>query len=917
MWAATLSSVLLLGLLSQTVNAGKVRGLRFTESSKCGDLICMKEQYEEILKNDGYLYLPPKHEENFGRHARIKVDRLMIFMGLLGSDHQMHNVDMSLSKNNLQLRIVGFYDLTDGLASYNVSRAETGYIRLEHIYTLEEQGHIQISVGAILAPRWSMPEITLDTAAKVIAKDHKVKFPRSIRFVQDWNIFELGVVGGHRSEIYDNTDLVRYGMDNIGFKHKIEFGKFSGFLKKEDLKKSIIKLLCKVQIPLLNPSDEYSSGPTANTSIPLFFEAGDSVPFDCSVVSNPLARKLCTRAMRKGSIEVHYDLVRGFWEPYILLGFDVGYGDNAFSHFYNSFYKGQKLSVAIHDIELGKNLKIGKASFFVKFSPSNAFQLGFGLQGSVALTLFKQKINFKSTVKLPITGAGSIKLESKGVVQLLWKLPIWIGNLKAGAKLFQGNLPVGGALAAEINLGWAPTEKDGDTRLKGMALVSFDATSISDTYLYAKFNPITIQSLINMFLGHKRFELPSFLGSTGISGLDERHGRVKPQIVYDSFAKGKEALLPEKFPQNPEQFIAVFTAIALQTDIVSGLDHSAIMQPGLTVIGQVNVLGVAAKTYARVDYMHLGMELDLTLDPVILGNGLVKLTAANVVSERIPTYMQSRGPNIYVAFQLLPDFNKWPAPEVRMSGALEVFGVRVALDVELSRYGFHFKTELNIWDWFVAKCIIEVKSYDKGLQNGARVYGELTIGSLKQLSKGFFNKVLKKLASVFFWKRLHDGKDADIIDRDGRRRLGLRKFGESLKKLGKKIFSPITKATLLSVKFDLNNANPDSSIPVFTEFAITIFGKHLIRYKSKKHVLHFGNQLNDAQEDSIAQETINDLDDCLADCEIKDQTCIDRVKDCQNLNFEPISRPDGFDDDNVSDDSGGFIDRDASIKFFN
>lgn len=868
MWLYVSVAVLLVCFFS-TIEAANIRA----KSLQCGDLVCIKDQFEAALAKDGYIHLGQEHEKHFGRAIQVQLQRLLFFMGIgHGSTPDVvEHVQLELSENQLQLRLIGFIDKTKAGVAFNVSqdaKSLPGYIRLEHIYSLEEQSFIGISCGATFQSRFNShpTELSIDSAARVMTLDQKgVKFPKFIRFLQDWDILEFGVVGSTRHTIQGNVALREHGARRIGFKAETEFDVYTGFLSHELTNVPGIGYFSRVRLPIDESLIEI-----------------ETIPFNCAVVEHVVSRKMCQRAVKMGNPRFGYALREGSWEPYVIIGFDIGYGDTIPAHLTNALVNGQSLSLALNDIEF-KHFVIEIAKFQVSWAVASPHQLEFGIAGEVSLELFKKTFVFVTEVAFPIVGTVSIALHKIGMSRVLGKLPLWIGNLQAEGEFFEGVLPIAGVFGGEVHIGWEPRPDDEDTRLKALALVNVGPFEPTETFFYAKFSPITIQSLLNMFVGHTRWQMPSFIGSTGIKGLDERHGRLTLRRVKDDLNQTQMVLAPKHFPENPEQFIVTFAPVAMETSIIFEIDSTAIIQPGVTVIGQVNVLGVAARLYARVDVLHLGAELDLELDPVRLGNGLVTLTAADIQSERVPDYLRSAGPNMYLAFQAIPSRHSWPSPEFRLSGALEVFGARVGLDVEVSKYGFHFKTEVNVWDWFVAKCIIEVKCHNGGLGNGVRVYGEVTVDSLKQLAKGFFNKVLKKMLGVAPWEKVIEKQE--IIDRDAdKRRLGfkgkMKKFGKSLKKLGKKLVSPITKIQLLSVKFDLNNANPDKSIPVFTEFQITLFGIHFVKYKSKVRTLSFDKPLQLQEEDQLVQDTIEELEECLADCEAQDESCLARVHEC-------------------------------------
>ena len=790
------------------------------------DLVCIKDAYEEFYNENHFLLLPSEHSKYFGKRSQLKLQRLTTYMGLVKAmDQHLTDLTFELSKNNMQLRLIGNCSNSVAQEQYNLPENQIGTIRMEYIYTLEEQGYIANATSAILLPESnSAPDITVEAAANIgreVNGQNPIVFPRFLRFLRRFSVFQLGVVGASRTHISGNTALRQYGATHIGFKHKIQFGKYTDFLRNENLKKPQIEYFLKVRLP-----------------------PGQSGPVNCALIIQRDARRVCFRVFRIAAFKILHERVKDMWVPHFLVGLEIGYGENLFSQAYNTLVKGVMVSFITNNIVVAPNLEMTEASCGIRLAPLGNL-LTFELKGKVEISLFGELFQLKAKVYFPLTGGTGLKLYQKGMTRLLWILPIWLGNIKAQGSILPSIVPLQGALGAEINIGWDP--KDGpDTRLKGMGMVQFRKLS---SFIYLKLSPITIQSLINMFVGHERWSLPKMIADTGIRGLENRQGKLKRKVFWFNTERKRHILRPREFAENPDQFLIVLAPFMLQVEHVRGLDNSPIIQPGLTVIGQVNILGVASNLYVRVDPLHLGLELDISLEPLSLGNGLVKLTSPEIPYDKnILDFMQTRGPRIYTGFDIIPGKGrKVKAPEFRISAALEVFGARIGIDVELSRNGFHVKAELNVWDWFIAKCIIRVKSHHKGLSNGVRVYGELTVESLARLTNGFFKKVLKKM-KFSKWKRP----------------AALKRFFKKQKtklKRWRNILRPITHVKLLRVKFDLNNI--ELSQRSITEFEITLFGVHVIKIKSKKQSIFFGRSLSANEEEQMALELLNNAQESI------------------------------------------------------
>ena len=78
-------------------------------------------------------------------------------------------------------------------------------------------------------------------------------------------------------------------------------------------------------------------------------------------------------------------------------------------------------------------------------------------------------------------------------------------------------------------------------------------------------------------------------------------------------------------------------------------------------------------------------------------------------------------------------------------------------------------------------------------------------------------------------------------------------------------------AQILSIKFDVHNANPDRALPVFTELQITLFGFHFIRYKAGQRHMFYDRRLNEQEEDAMIEQVVEDLDTCFSPC-LQDET---------------------------------------------
>lgn len=93
---------------------------------------------------------------------------------------------------------------------------------------------------------------------------------------------------------------------------------------------------------------------------------------------------------------------------------------------------------------------------------------------------------------------------------------------------------------------------------------------------------------------------------------------------------------------------------------------------------------------------------------------------------------------------------------------------------------------------------------------------------------------------------------------------------------------PVTKVKLFSIKFDLDRTTPDRSIPAFLEFHITLLGVHLIRYQSTQRLRPFDRALNIDEIDDLVQDVMEDVEECLSDCDVKDHECIANASECKS-----------------------------------
>ena len=791
------------------------------------DLGCIKQQFEA---HEDRLNLPEQHEKYFGESSRNHLEVLMMSMGLThASELTIHDVTFELSQNNLQLRVIGFTSTSVVSKAFHIiPDFKKKGIRIEHVYSVLEQGHIGIRIGVVMKEEYgSPPDLTLASAMELTERNSKASY--FLKEVKQWQVSSVGVAGGSIDRIDSNYGLLKSGAH--GFKHAHEFEYYTDTLDHQRISAPGINFLFRVEIPT-----EISKPDLGRV-------------FQCNQLS-PRLQRMCFSALQYSQMKIYNHEV----EPYAVIGMQSGYLHNSDSHWINSLMSGHRLTFSVRDIRLGNHWSIKEANTFVFWGPTGVAFPRFGITGDLEVELFQTKLKMTAILSFPLLGAPYLALHNEGLTRVLSVLPIWIGNVQAGCSLYKGALPTGATFGAEINIGWEPTENE-DTRLKGMALIDFDPLYVTKSFIYAKFNPITIQSMLNMLVGHSRWNLPSYLGSNGIRGLDKRHG----QLTFEPEKRkhGEGVLRPTEIPENSDQFIAVFAPLALETTRIYGTDSTFLIQPGLTVFGQMSLLGVAAKLYLRVNYMELEAEVDFTLDRVSLGNGLAQLTSGNVVSARkIPEFMQNDGPIVYAS--LHRDF-KEQEPEFRVSGAIELFGGRAGFDVELSPFGFHFKTELNIWDWFVAKCIIEVKHLNTSY--GIRVYGEITLDSLEALVHGFFDKVATKLIAL--------GPSFDTSA-----------FGPCAGAFETWRPRSITNVKLVGLKFDLDNLQQKNSFPAFAEFEITLFGVSIL-YKSNEYNFNFDQDSSQTMVNILAESAIDDLEECVDTCNQPNQCCT-AISQCQS-----------------------------------
>lgn len=817
MWCIVVYHLLLVSIAARDFQLPQTVQVAPVERQADCDLICIKKQYESILLRTGELDLPKQHEIYFGKQSRRRLQKIMMSMGLIYAKRlSIHDVTLELSENNLQLRVIEFSSASVVSEAFHIiPDLEKQGIRIEHVYTLLEQGFIGIYVGAVMREKFgAQPDLTVASAIKLTSNERNANVPVFLKGLNNWKVFGMGVAGGSMVRVKKNLGLLSYGAQYSGFKHEPEFQHFTGALDHQALSASSVDFLFRAHLP-----------PRPN--LRRFLK--------CEKLS-PKFQKMCLSLLPYGQMKV-YDPPEGTKRSYVRVGLSSGFGENAESRLFSSLTTDRSLTVSVQDIIFGRHWSISEASARITWGQE---YLRFGVTGELELEIFQSKIAMSADLSFPLFGSPFLALHNEGMTRLHWALPIWIGNLQTSAELLEGALPTAGTLGGEINIGWKPTEKE-DTRLKGMVLVDIEPLSPSNSFIYAKFSPITVQSLVNMFVGHSRWVLPKMLGSNGIPGLDQRHGALEYKVK-----NGEAVLSPAEIPENPEQFIVVFAPAVLETTSIVGTDATFVIQPGLTIIGQVTVLGVSAKLYARVHFLNLAAELDFRLDRISLGNGLVRLTAGYMMEDQVPEHMQNEGPRMYTSFRFLKKRHRESeTPELRLSGALELFGARTSFDVELSEFGFHFKTELSIWDWFVAKCTISVKKVKETGNFAVRVYGKSTLRSLKQLARGFFNKVIKK---IYFLGRFFNRKSLGTCPKGVAR-----------------VVNAISSVKIASLKFDFNNLDDTGSFPAVVEFKITLLGMK-IRYKAKEQKFNFGQELDSELVNTLASSAINDLEECVESC---------------------------------------------------
>lgn len=581
------------------------------------DLPCIQNAYENILTTSDELNLPEQHRLYFGLRAKLQLNRLMSYMGIV-KVHSLaiRDVTFELSKDQHQLRVIGFSDASR--MSEDFGAQNTNNCQIEHVYSILEQGYLSISIGiAMTMENDAGPGLTLGSGLETA---HVLKLPAFIKAIAEWEIFHIGVTGGTMIQMKDNIGLLQ---KNDGFQPP-EFKFFSGDLAHDRIRGSKVRFVFQVYLPTEVSTPDLST------------------IFKCHELP-PGAAEVCSQILKLRSLKI-YDLNDHKKKPYIVVGSQLGYGDDRIALFVNTAIKGSKLTVAVKDIPLGASLLVREVNVFVSWGLLWPQSFHFGWTGEAHLIFFDKLLKMRAAVTYSAFGIPSLTLSSEGMNRLLWVFPIWIGNIEANLKLLHGTIPIGGAIGCEIYIGWDPSGGM-DTRLKGMGRIKVDPLSVTNNFIVAEFSPVTIQTLLNMIVGHSNWVLPKMIGENGLRGLEKHHGGLDKS--------DQNIISPVEIPENPEHFVAIFAPTQVQPTFTVGMDSFVVIQPGLTIIGQIEIFGVGAKVYIRSDLLKLVVNFDFRLDPVILGNGLVKLVAPDILHGRRKVEKSIQGPSIYLGFQLL------------------------------------------------------------------------------------------------------------------------------------------------------------------------------------------------------------------------------------------------------------------------
>ncbi len=314
---------------------------------------------------------------------------------------------------------------------------------------------------------------------------------------------------------------------------------------------------------------------------------------------------------------------------------------------------------SVSDLVLGSGLTLSNAGFEIQAGAETSV----GITGSIALT------------NPPITLTSRIFLSTSGVVLEMTQTGCWnkafgadwlaICNILGSVSMLPGLLISSLEVGGEIRLG----DPSCSTPITAIGYLGIDALTPTNNYYYVQFTDrTTVSSVLSAFCVN--IDLPRPLAESGF----------------------------------PHGFLSSFSLTE------TTIDNAGITIPqGFRLNGTLNILGLEGSADVTIGLPD-GIDFNVALPPINVGNGLLKMTATSSDA--------SVGPFLEADIQLLPS----PSVDISASGYVKVLGISAEASLRITDTSYEYSISGKMLRLFEADLFISA-SYGSISQASFQVSG--------------------------------------------------------------------------------------------------------------------------------------------------------------------------------------------------
>lgn len=344
------------------------------------------------------------------------------------------------------------------------------------------------------------------------------------------------------------------------------------------------------------------------------------------------------------------------------------------------------LIASLSDIRVGSGLTISDAGIEIRAGAERSV----GITGSIDLR--NPDITLTSRIALSTSGV-KLEMTQSGCWENAFGAD-WLDicNILGSVTLLPGVPLTALEIGGEVRLG------NCGVPITAIGFIGIDTVTPTQNYYYVEYTALTMSSLLNAFC--VSISLPRPLAESGF-----------PRGFFSSFS-----LLGKELPHVPLS-----------------------ISPGYRLNGTLNILGLEGSADITIN-LPSSMTVNVALPPIVIGNGLLTITAS--ATDR------SRGPYLRSAVTILPS----RMVNIEASCYVNVLGISVETTMRITNTGYDFCIAGRMLNLFQAKLAFSA-SYGSISQAQFRVRG--------RFMSDFFDCIETKIKDVM--RRSADGATA-VID---------------------------------------------------------------------------------------------------------------------------------------------------------